>query len=170
MTKLLGYSRKQLVGKELFQIGLLEDEVASREMFRKLKRKHEVRYEDLPLEGRGGRHQEVEVVANLYQEDGQRSSNATFGTSRNARRRTKRASEERYRILFEMGPVAVYSCDASGVIQNFNHRAVELWGRKPATGTSDERFCGAFKLYYPDGRLMRHNQNPMAQVLHGRTK
>ena len=50
MTRLLGYSRGQLVGKELFEIGLLKDEVASQEMFRKLKRKHEVRYEDLPLE------------------------------------------------------------------------------------------------------------------------
>jgi two-component sensor histidine kinase len=29
-----------------------------------------VRYENLPLEGRDGRHQEVEVVANLYDENG----------------------------------------------------------------------------------------------------
>jgi PAS domain S-box-containing protein len=70
MTLLLGYSRDQLIGKELFEIGLLKDEAASRQMFRKLKRSHEVRYEDLPLESQAGRHQEVEVVANLYQEDG----------------------------------------------------------------------------------------------------
>jgi signal transduction histidine kinase len=36
----------------------------------KLKKSHEVRYEDLPLESKTGRHQEVEVVANLYQENG----------------------------------------------------------------------------------------------------
>jgi hypothetical protein len=70
MTKLLDYPRDQLVGKELFEIGLLQDEATSREMFEKLKRQHEVRYEDLPLESKGGRHQEVEVVANLYQENG----------------------------------------------------------------------------------------------------
>ncbi len=70
MTRLLGYAREQLIGKELFEIGLLKDEAASRAMFRKLKRSHEVRYEDLPLESQDGRHQEVEVVANLYQEDG----------------------------------------------------------------------------------------------------
>ena len=70
MTKLLGYPHAQLVGKELFEIGLLKDEGASQEMFRKLKLKHEVRYEDLPLESQGGRHQEVEVVANLYEENG----------------------------------------------------------------------------------------------------
>jgi len=70
MTKLLGYSHAQFVGKELFEIGLLKDEAASQEMFRKLKRTRELRYEDLPLESQCGRHQEVEVVANLYSEDG----------------------------------------------------------------------------------------------------
>ncbi|MES2981253.1 MAG: PAS domain S-box protein [Verrucomicrobiota bacterium] len=70
MTRLLGYSRDQLIGKELFEIGLLKDEDASRKMFRKLKKNHEVRYENLPLESKTGRHKDVEVVANLYQEDG----------------------------------------------------------------------------------------------------
>jgi two-component system sensor histidine kinase DegS len=70
MTKLLGYSHSQLVGKELFEIGLLKDEAASQAMFQKLTRKHEVRYEDLPLKSQQGRHQEVEVVANLYEENG----------------------------------------------------------------------------------------------------
>ena len=70
MTQLLGYPREQLIGKELYQIGLLEDEAASRAMLRALKRSHEVRYEDLPLESQAGDHQEVEVVANLYQENG----------------------------------------------------------------------------------------------------
>lgn len=70
MTKMLGYPHDQLVGKELFEIGLLKDEGASQVMFQKLTRRHEVRYEDLPLESQGGRHQEVEVVANLYEENG----------------------------------------------------------------------------------------------------
>ncbi len=71
MTRLLGYPRDQLIGKELFEIGLLKDEAASRQMFRKLKRDHEIRYENLPLKSQTGHHQDVEVVANLYHEDGQ---------------------------------------------------------------------------------------------------
>ena len=70
MTKLLGYPQEQLVGKELFEIGLLKDETASQAMFRKLKREQEVRYEDLPLESQEGQRREVEVVANLYRENG----------------------------------------------------------------------------------------------------
>ena len=62
-----------------------------------------------------------------------------------------RESAEGYRTLFDLVPVAVYSCDASGVIQKFNRRAAELWGREPASGDTDERFCGSFKMFRPDG-------------------
>lgn len=79
-----------------------------------------------------------------------------------------RASEERYRTLFDLGPVAVYSCDAAGVIQQFNRRAAELWGREPAPGDTDERFCGSFKLFRPDGSFMPHAQCPMAEVVSGK--
>jgi PAS domain S-box-containing protein len=70
MTRMLGYPQDHLIGKELFEIGLLKDEAASREMFQKLKKASQVRYENLPLEGQAGRNQEVEVVANLYDENG----------------------------------------------------------------------------------------------------
>jgi len=78
-----------------------------------------------------------------------------------------RESEDRYRTLFDLGPVAVYSCDAAGVIQDFNHRAAELWGRTPAPGDTDERFCGSFKMFRPDGTFMPHERCPMAEVLSG---
>ena len=69
MTQMLGYSHDRLVGKELFEIGLLKDEIASQDMIAELKRSGQVRYENLPLESVGGRQQDVEVVANLYQEN-----------------------------------------------------------------------------------------------------
>jgi len=79
-----------------------------------------------------------------------------------------RKSEERYRTLFDLGPVAVYSCNTSGVIEEFNRCAAELWGREPALGDTDERFCGSFKLFRPDGTFMPHDQCPMAEVLSGK--
>jgi nitrogen fixation/metabolism regulation signal transduction histidine kinase len=78
-----------------------------------------------------------------------------------------RESEERYRTLFDLVPVAVYTIDRAGVIQNFNRRATELWGRTPALGDTDERFCGSYKLFRPDGTFMPHPECPMAQVVSG---
>jgi len=80
---------------------------------------------------------------------------------------TLHESEERYRALFEMGPVAIYSCHASGVIQDFNRRAAELWGREPALADNNDRFCGSYKMFRPDGRHVPHEQCPMADVLSG---
>ena len=80
-------------------------------------------------------------------------------------RRRKCAPElNRYRTLFELVPVAVYTTDAEGHIQEFNHRAVELWGRRP---DANEKFCGSFKIFHPDGRPMPHDECPMARVLAG---
>ena len=79
-----------------------------------------------------------------------------------------RQSEERYRTLFDLGPVAIYSCNASGTIQEFNRRAAELWGRAPALGDTDERFCGSFKMIRPDGSFLAHEQCPMPEVLSGK--
>lgn len=79
-----------------------------------------------------------------------------------------RNSQERYRTLFDLAPIAVYSCDASGVVRDYNNRAVELWGRRPEPGDTDERFCGSFKMYRPDGSFMPHEQCPMGDVLSGR--
>ncbi|MDQ3004991.1 MAG: GAF domain-containing protein, partial [Chloroflexota bacterium] len=76
-------------------------------------------------------------------------------------------SKERYRNLFDLVPVAVYVCDASGLIQEFNHRAIELWGREPLKNNPKEKFCGSFKIYYPDGRFMPHEKCPMARMLKG---
>jgi signal transduction histidine kinase len=79
-----------------------------------------------------------------------------------------RESEGRFRTLFELGPTAVYSCDVSGTILEFNQSAVELWGREPVLGNPDERYCGSFKLFRPNGSFMPPAQCPMADVILGK--
>jgi PAS domain S-box-containing protein len=76
-------------------------------------------------------------------------------------------SEERYRTLFDLVPVAVYTCDANGVIREYNRRAAELWGREPGGNGEGPKFCGSYKIYYPDGRPMPHEECPMARLLRG---
>ena len=78
-----------------------------------------------------------------------------------------RSDDARYRALFTLGPIAVYSCDTAGVIQEFNRRAVELWGCEPVLGDTVKRFCGSFNLFRPDGTYMPHEECAMAQVVAG---
>jgi PAS domain S-box-containing protein len=148
MTKLLGYPHRQLVGKELFEIGLLKDEVASREMFRTLKRKREIRYEDLPLESRRGEHQEVEVVANLYAEDGHHIIQCNIRDI-TARKKIERDLAEKARLL-DLSHDAIIVRDVAGCIRYWNRGAEELygWSRKEALGKSSLRLLRT-KFFIP---------------------
>ena len=67
--------------------------------------------------------------------------------------------------LFEQLPLAVYVCDGDGLVRRYNRRAAELWGRSPKLGDPDERFCGSYRMFRPDGSLLPHHQCPMADVL-----
>ena len=68
MTELLGWSHDELIGRELWEIGLLQDKEASRAAFRQLEQDGYIRYEDRPLENRCGEKREVEFVSNVYAE------------------------------------------------------------------------------------------------------
>jgi PAS domain S-box-containing protein len=67
--------------------------------------------------------------------------------------------------LFEQLPFAVYVCDRDGLVLRYNRRAAELWGRSPKLGDPNERFCGSYRMFRPDGGLLPHHQCPMADVL-----
>jgi PAS domain S-box-containing protein len=67
--------------------------------------------------------------------------------------------------LFEHLPFAVYVCDREGLVLRYNRRAAELWGRSPSPRDPDERFCGSYRMFRPDGSLLPHHQCPMADVL-----
>jgi PAS domain S-box-containing protein len=67
--------------------------------------------------------------------------------------------------LFEQLPFAVYVCNREGLVLRYNRRAAELWGRSPKLRDPDERFCGSYRMFRPDGSLLPHHQCPMADVL-----
>ena len=68
MLQLLGYECAELIGRELFEIGLPKDEAANQAAFRELLTRNHIRHENLPLQTKDGRRVEVEFVSNLYQE------------------------------------------------------------------------------------------------------
>ncbi len=70
MSELLGYSREDFEGRQLWEIGLFRDKSESEAAVRTLRAERYLRYEDLPLKSEGGKVQEVDIIANVYQEDG----------------------------------------------------------------------------------------------------
>ncbi len=69
IEQLLGYAADELLGKELWQIGLFQDIEESKAAFQKLQEAGYIRYHNLPLEAKDGRRHEVEFVSNTYHED-----------------------------------------------------------------------------------------------------
>jgi PAS domain S-box-containing protein len=67
-----------------------------------------------------------------------------------------------YRQFLEALGVAVYATDAEGRITFYNEAAADLWGRRPEIG---EEWCGSWRLFWPDGRPMPHDDCPMAIAL-----
>jgi PAS domain S-box-containing protein len=65
--------------------------------------------------------------------------------------------------LIEALPAAVYTTDGNGRITFFNEAAAKFWGHRPEIGTAE--WCGAWRLFWPDGRPMRHDECPMAMAL-----
>ena len=58
---------------------------------------------------------------------------------------------------------AVYVTDADGKITYYNDAAAALWGYRPELGQA--HWCGSWKLRWPDGRPLPHDQCPMAVAL-----
>jgi PAS domain S-box-containing protein len=65
--------------------------------------------------------------------------------------------------LLEALAVAVCATDAEGRITFYNQAAADLWGHRPELGTA--QWCGSWRLYWPDGRPMAHDECPMAVAL-----
>ena len=76
---------------------------------------------------------------------------------------TLRERERRFRELLDALPAAVYTTDAAGRITYYNEAAAELWGHRPTLGSSE--WCGSWKLFWPDGTPLPHDECPMAVAL-----
>jgi PAS domain S-box-containing protein len=164
----LGYSREELIGMSVFDF----DPVYSVEEFKR-------GWERARIEGsrvietlhrsKDGRVYPVEVRVNRVQFDG-KEYHCTFVSDISERKATEnilRESEKRYRQLMEILPIAAYTTDAGGKITFFNSSAAQLWGRKP--GLQRDRWSGAYRLWYPDGKPMSFDACPMALTLkHGK--
>lgn len=70
--------------------------------------------------------------------------------------------EEQFRDLLQALPAAIYTTDAGGRITFFNQACIEFAGRSPKIG---DMWCVTWKLFWPDGTPLRHEDCPMAIAL-----
>lgn len=67
LCELLGFSRDEMLGKTVAEVSPFKDIESNKDMLERLQQHGYVRYDDLPLETRDGRHIAVEFVCNVYQ-------------------------------------------------------------------------------------------------------
>jgi PAS domain S-box-containing protein len=73
------------------------------------------------------------------------------------------ARDRWYRRVLDALPAPIYATDANGRIIYYNEAAAALAGRRPKLG--EDEWCVTWRLYWPDGRPMPHDQCPMAVAL-----
>jgi PAS domain S-box-containing protein len=117
MTGLLGYSSEEFLGKELWEIGVFSDKQASQREFRELQETGYIRYEDLPLQTKGGKLREVEFISNVYDEDGRQVIQCNIRDNTEH----KRAKEKRRLLLeaaLQSAQVARWEADTANSIKD----------------------------------------------------
>ncbi len=130
MMEFLGYSRDEFLGKELWEIGLFGDKGASQTAFKVLQETGYLRYEDLPLETRGGKRREVEFVSNVYDEDGQQVILCNIRDI--TERRQQEVLRERLAAIVKSSDDAIISTDLESIVTTWNSAAEKMFGHTEA--------------------------------------
>ncbi|MFW6196759.1 MAG: PAS domain S-box protein, partial [Thermoplasmatota archaeon] len=128
---LLGYSKEELVGKELWEIGTFKSVVENRERFEELVEEGYIRYEDLPLKTKDGEEAPVEFVSNTYEASGEKvvQCNIRDINERKEKEKALQEAKKNYEELFEKSADALFVHDAdTGEILNVNQRVCEMFG------------------------------------------
>jgi PAS domain S-box-containing protein len=68
ITRLLGYTRSEMIGRKMCQFGLLKNQLACDAMFEALRRTRQFRGSDVPVLTKSGEPRDVEINASLYPE------------------------------------------------------------------------------------------------------
>jgi PAS domain S-box-containing protein len=170
--RLFGYTAEEAVGKPITII-IPEDRLEEEpDILARIRRGERVDHFETVRRRKDGSCLDISLTISPVRD----SSGTIVGASKIARDITEQKltearlqdSERQLTDLLAAVPAAIYTTDAEGKITYFNQAAVELAGRTPTLGTDE--WCVTWKLYWPDGTPLPHDQCPMAVALReGRT-
>jgi PAS domain S-box-containing protein len=133
LSELLGYSHTVFLGKELWEIGLFKDIVASKDAFLELQANDYIRYEDLPLETADGRKIAVEFISSVYLVDTQKVIQCSIRdiTERRKAEAEVKENAERFRTMANSIAQLAWTARADGFIYWYNQRWFDYTGTTP---------------------------------------
>jgi len=130
IKELLGYPSEELIGKELWEIGLFRDIAASRDSFMELQNKGYVRYEDLPLQTKDGIKKEVEFVSNVYPVGDHSVVQCNIRDITERRQAERNIQRERayFDQLVKTAPESITISDTQGRLMKVNAEFTRMFG------------------------------------------
>jgi PAS domain S-box-containing protein len=165
--RIFGYAAEEAIGKPITIIIPPDRQEEEPEILMRIRRGERIDHYETVRRRKDGRLIDISLTVSPMKD----AKGRIIGASKIARDITQRKedeaklreSERRLQELLAAVPAAIYTTDAQGRITYFNEAAVELAGRRPTLGTDE--WCVTWKLYWPDGTPLPHDQCPMAVAL-----
>jgi PAS domain S-box-containing protein len=109
LIELLGYSKEEFLDKKVWEIGIFKDIFENIDKYEELKKTGYVRYENLPLETKDGRHINVEFVSNVYIAEGKKVIQCNIRDITNSARAEEalQRSRKEFQDYFDSGSVGL---------------------------------------------------------------
>jgi PAS domain S-box-containing protein len=144
LVELLGFSHGEMVGKTVGELSPFRDIISNQAVLERLQKDGYVRYENLPLETRDGRHIAVEFVSNVYQAGDKKVIQCNIRDI--TRRRLAEESHARLAKAVEQAAETVMITDTQGAILYTNpvfektsgYTCAEVLGQNPRLLKSGE--------------------------------
>jgi len=163
--KMLGYSEQEYIGNPIANFHADKDKI--NHILSLLANEEVVQDYEATLIHKDGSNCTVLINSSVLWENGKFVHTRCFTTNINDRKLLEdslQKSKDRFQLLMENIPAALYTCDAQGRITLYNQAAADLWGRHPELGK--DFYCGSLKIFYPDGITpMPLDSCPMALTL-----
>ena len=151
LVELLGYSRAEMIGRSVGELSPVRDIVSSQVMLERLQQCGYIRYDDLPLETKDGRHIAVEFVSNVYQADNKKVIQCIIRDI--TERKQADVISIRLAAIVESSVDAIIGKDLQGIITSWNKGAQTIFGY-----TADEMMGSSILRLIPANRYGEETQ------------